>query len=80
MTTSRSSPSTRLITNAPPTMAAAPAIRRPTVGIARVGVPADQRLPHAISFGYPAAADAAQAPPKKGGRAPFEDVVRWERW
>lgn len=55
-------------------------IYEPDQARAILGVPDGQRLPHAISFGYPAAADAAQAPPKQGGRLPFEDVVRWERW
>ena len=55
-------------------------IYEPDQARAILGVPAGQRLPHAISFGYPAAPDAAQAPPKQGGRLPFEEVVRWEHW
>jgi nitroreductase len=44
-----------------------------------LGVPADHTFTNALSFGYPAA-PAAAAPPRKGGRLPLEDVVRWERW
>ncbi len=43
-----------------------------------LGLPADLTCNTAISFGYPAAQPASER--KKGGRRPFEDVVRFERW
>jgi nitroreductase len=42
-----------------------------------LGVPSDQQFDTAISFGYPAQPPTA---PKPGGRKPFDEVVRWERW
>ena len=43
-----------------------------------LGIPADQHVEMAISFGY--AKDSALRPPMKGGRKPLEEVVRWEHW
>lgn len=34
----------------------------------------------ALSFGYPLEEEKLSAPPQKGGRAAFEDVVHWDRW
>lgn len=34
----------------------------------------------ALSFGYPLDEEILSAPPQKGGRAAFEDVVHWDRW
>ncbi len=42
--------------------------------------PADLSLRFALSFGYPADEAKLSAPPKKGGRRPIEEVVRWEHW
>jgi nitroreductase len=54
-------------------------VYEPDKARAILGVPADYRIEHAISFGYPAD-PAALAPPRQGGRRPLESVVRWERW
>jgi nitroreductase len=45
-----------------------------------LGFPADMHLRIAISFGYPIDADVITAPPRKGGRYPFQNVVHWEAW
>ena len=45
-----------------------------------LGFPAEWHLRIALSFGYPLEETKLSAPPKKGGRATFEDVVHWERW
>ncbi len=45
-----------------------------------LGFPEEYHIRAAISFGYPQDSDLITAPPKKGGREPFEDVVHWERW
>ena len=45
-----------------------------------LGFPAEWHLRIALSFGYPQEADKLSAPPQKGGRAAFEDVVHWEKW
>jgi len=42
--------------------------------------PAEWHLRIALSFGYPLTEQAISAPPKKGGRREFEEVVHWERW
>ncbi len=42
--------------------------------------PADLNLRFALSFGYPADEAKLSAAPKKGGRRPLEEVVRWEGW
>ncbi|HEU4322247.1 MAG TPA: nitroreductase family protein [Roseiflexaceae bacterium] len=42
-----------------------------------LGVPGDQTIEIAISFGYPA---DPPAPPKAGGRLSLDELVRWERW
>ena len=42
--------------------------------------PAEWHLRIALSFGYPQEEGLLSAPPKKGGRAVFEDVVHWETW
>ena len=43
-----------------------------------LGFPADWKPFVLISFGYPA--DPAERPAKVGGRKPFAEVVRWEKW
>ena len=45
-----------------------------------LGFPAEWHLRIALSFGYPLEETKLSAPPKKGGRAAFEDVVHWDRW
>lgn len=45
-----------------------------------LGFPDDLHLRIALSFGYPLEGEKITAPPKKGGRKPLEEVVRWERW
>lgn len=43
-----------------------------------LGVPADKTLEIAIAFGY--ASEPSPMKPKRGGRLPFDEVVRWEHW
>lgn len=45
-----------------------------------LGFPPEWHLRIAVSFGYPLEEEKLSAPPKKGGRMAFEDVVHWERW
>jgi nitroreductase len=45
-----------------------------------LGFPAEWHLRIALSFGYALDEEKRSAPPKKGGRAVFEDVVHWEKW
>ena len=45
-----------------------------------LGCPPEMNLRFALSFGYPADEAKLTAPPKKSGRRPLEEVVRWERW
>ena len=45
-----------------------------------LGFPPEWHLRIALSFGYPLDEEKLSAPPKKGGRAPLEEVVHWDRW
>lgn len=45
-----------------------------------LGFPEDLHIRIALSFGYPEDKSAITAPPKEGGRRPFESVVHWGRW
>jgi nitroreductase len=45
-----------------------------------LGFPAEWHLRIALSFGYPVDEEKLSAPPKKGGRLGFEDVVHWDKW
>lgn len=45
-----------------------------------LGFPPEWHVRIILSFGYPANEEKLSAPPKKGGRAAFEDVVHWEKW
>lgn len=45
-----------------------------------LGFPAEWHLRVMLSFGYPAEASALTQSPKKGGRAPLEEVVHYDRW
>jgi nitroreductase len=47
---------------------------------ALLGVPADQHLNVAISFGYPAPNQQRPDVVKRGGRRSLEAVVHWEKW
>lgn len=55
-------------------------IYEPEKARALLGFPPDLHLRIAISFGYPADEDKLTAPPKKGGRRSFNEVVHWEKW
>jgi len=45
-----------------------------------LGFPPEWHLRIALSFGYPLDEEKLSAPPKKGGRAPLDEVVHWDRW
>ena len=45
-----------------------------------LGFPLDWHLRIAISLGYPADEEKLSAPPKKGGRAPLEELIHWDKW
>ncbi len=45
-----------------------------------LGFPPEWHLRIALSFGYPADSSLISAPPKKGGRVPFEEIVHWNHW
>jgi len=55
-------------------------IYEPEQARARLGVPEDQHLNVAISFGYPAPDQQRPAVVQRGGRQPLEAVVHWEKW
>ncbi|MBO0792816.1 MAG: nitroreductase family protein [Ktedonobacteraceae bacterium] len=44
-----------------------------------LNLPADLSVQIVLSFGYPAPQETPR-PPKKSGRKPLDEVVRWERW
>lgn len=45
-----------------------------------LGFPEDLHCRSALSFGYPEDSELLTAPPQKGGRRRFEEVIRYERW
>ena len=45
-----------------------------------LGFPPEWHLRLVLSFGYPLEPTVLNAPPQKGGRRSFEDVVHWDRW
>lgn len=45
-----------------------------------LGFPAELWLRIALSFGYPAQAEAINRRPQKGGRVNLDDLVHWDRW
>ncbi len=45
-----------------------------------LGFPAEWHLRLVLSFGYPLDEKLLSAPPQKGGRRDFDDVVHWDRW
>ena len=42
--------------------------------------PEELQLNVALSFGYPVDPGVLTAPPRAGGRRPFEESVHFERW
>ncbi len=55
-------------------------IYQPEKARAILGFPAEWHLRVTLSFGYPENADVLSAPPKKGGRAAFDEIIHWDRW
>ncbi len=45
-----------------------------------LGFPEDLHLRIALSFGYPLDESFLTAPPRKGGRQAFSDLVHWDHW
>jgi nitroreductase len=45
-----------------------------------LGFPDELHLRVALSFGYPLEPNAIDAPPRKGGRRDFADIVHWDKW
>ena len=45
-----------------------------------LGFPSDLHLRVALSFGYPLDETRLAAPPKRGGRRPLDELIRWEKW
>jgi len=45
-----------------------------------LGYPAEQRCEYVLSLGYPSDPTDLTRPPKPGGRRPFAEIVRHERW
>jgi nitroreductase len=45
-----------------------------------LGFPPEWHLRIALSFGYPAEEAVLSAPPQKGGRKGFDEVVHWNKW
>jgi nitroreductase len=45
-----------------------------------LGFPKELEIHIALSFGYPAEADALSRPPQKGGRKPSSESNHWEKW
>ncbi len=45
-----------------------------------LGFPAEWHLRFCLSFGYPADESKLSAVPKKGGRAPLEEIITWNKW
>jgi nitroreductase len=45
-----------------------------------LGFPQELHLRIALSFGYPLNEGELSAPPKKGGRKKFNEVVHWNKW
>jgi nitroreductase len=45
-----------------------------------LGFPQDLQLRIALSFGFPRDEGELSAPPKKGGRKEFDEIVHWNQW
>jgi nitroreductase len=45
-----------------------------------LGFPQDFHLRIALSFGFPRDEGELSAPPKKGGRKEFDEIVHWNQW
>lgn len=55
-------------------------IYEPEQARALLGFPPDLHLRIALSFGYPLDEEMLTRPPKKGGRASLDEVVKWQKW
>ena len=55
-------------------------IYEPEKAKALLGIPEGYFFDVALSFGYPAPDQLRPSAVKKGGRRPFDEVVRWEKW
>ncbi|MCZ2126769.1 MAG: nitroreductase family protein [Anaerolineales bacterium] len=55
-------------------------IYQPEKARAILGFPAEWHLRVALSFGYPLDEAKLSAPPKAGGRAAFDEIIRWDKW
>ena len=55
-------------------------IYEPEKARAILGFPAEWHLRVCLSFGYPTDESKLNATPKKGGRAPLDDIIHWDRW
>jgi nitroreductase len=45
-----------------------------------LGFPPEWHLRISLSFGYPLDETVLNAPPRKGGRREFDDIVHWDHW
>jgi len=45
-----------------------------------IGFPNEYHLRVALSFGFPLEPNEISAPPKKGGRRAFDEIVHWDKW
>jgi nitroreductase len=45
-----------------------------------LGFPPEWQLRICISFGFPLDESQINAPSKKGGRKPMDEIVHWDRW
>jgi|SRR5271157_147355 len=45
-----------------------------------LGFPQEWQVRICISFGFPMEVEVLNAPPKKGGRKPFDEMVHWDKW
>ena len=52
----------------------------PEVAARILGLPTNQRCRYLLSVGYPARPEDLTRPLKRGGRKPFDEVVRQETW
>lgn len=55
-------------------------IYAPEKARAILGFPEEWHLRVALSFGYPLNEAKLSAPPQKGGRAAFDEIVHWDKW
>jgi nitroreductase len=55
-------------------------IYQPEAARQLLAFPVEMTLLIAISFGYPLEPELLTAPPRKGGRRPFDETVHWNKW